>query len=219
MPETTCVHEWAPCAGINRVGDCFFIFYFLFFCLCLCECVGLWGPDTASLLPRVWSSACVSPVQCSDGLHLFLSWRRRASSALCASTRQESTPLMSSVSFVSLTPLPQGTYALWPRQKYHFNLLLKNFFKNAVPPHCNWGFFFRASTDCSGQDEQFSLIFTIASFMNNFLTLPSGFLFDNFGTTVARLCAMWVQQRQQRPQWLTSKKSLVHLLCISVWQK
>ncbi|XP_029297548.1 solute carrier family 43 member 3-like [Cottoperca gobio] len=41
--------------------------------------------------------------------------------------------------------------------------------------------------DCSGQDEQFSLVFTIASFMNNFLTLPSGFLFDQFGTTVARL--------------------------------
>ncbi|XP_008281860.1 solute carrier family 43 member 3 [Stegastes partitus] len=41
--------------------------------------------------------------------------------------------------------------------------------------------------DCSRQDEQFSLIFTIASFMNNFLTLPNGFLFDRFGTTVARL--------------------------------
>ncbi|XP_026186918.1 solute carrier family 43 member 3b [Mastacembelus armatus] len=41
--------------------------------------------------------------------------------------------------------------------------------------------------DCSGQDEQFSLVFTIASFMNNFLTLPNGFLFDRFGTTVARI--------------------------------
>ncbi|KAK5897035.1 hypothetical protein CesoFtcFv8_010134 [Champsocephalus esox] len=41
--------------------------------------------------------------------------------------------------------------------------------------------------DCRGQDEQFSLVFTIASFMNNFLTLPNGFLFDRFGTTVARL--------------------------------
>uniref|UniRef100_A0A3Q1FHI0 Solute carrier family 43 member 3b n=1 Tax=Acanthochromis polyacanthus TaxID=80966 RepID=A0A3Q1FHI0_9TELE len=41
--------------------------------------------------------------------------------------------------------------------------------------------------DCSRQDEQFSLVFTIASFMNNFLTLPNGFLFDRFGTTVARL--------------------------------
>ncbi|XP_062332223.1 solute carrier family 43 member 3b [Osmerus eperlanus] len=42
-------------------------------------------------------------------------------------------------------------------------------------------------TDCSEQDEQFSLIFTIASFMNNFLLLPNGFLFDRFGTMVARL--------------------------------
>lgn len=44
-----------------------------------------------------------------------------------------------------------------------------------------------ATLDCTGQDEQFSLVFTIASFMNNFLTLPNGFLFDRFGTTVARL--------------------------------
>ncbi|XP_035983016.1 solute carrier family 43 member 3 [Fundulus heteroclitus] len=41
--------------------------------------------------------------------------------------------------------------------------------------------------DCSAQDERFSLIFTIASFLNNFLTLPNGFLFDRFGTTVTRL--------------------------------
>lgn len=46
------------------------------------------------------------------------------------------------------------------------------------------------SADCAGQDEQFSLIFTIASFMNNFLTLPNGFLFDRFGTTVTRLYGM-----------------------------
>ncbi|KAM6952389.1 equilibrative nucleobase transporter 1-like isoform 1-T1 [Lycodopsis pacificus] len=46
--------------------------------------------------------------------------------------------------------------------------------------------------DCSGQDEQFSLVFTIASFMNNFLTLPSGFLFDWFGTTVARLAGIFL---------------------------
>uniref|UniRef100_A0A667Y9I0 Solute carrier family 43 member 3 n=1 Tax=Myripristis murdjan TaxID=586833 RepID=A0A667Y9I0_9TELE len=36
--------------------------------------------------------------------------------------------------------------------------------------------------DCSGQDEQFSLVFTIASFMNNFLTLPNGYLYDRFAT-------------------------------------
>ncbi|XP_062377569.1 solute carrier family 43 member 3a [Sardina pilchardus] len=42
------------------------------------------------------------------------------------------------------------------------------------------------NTDCSGQDEQFSLIFTIASFLNNFLTLPNGFIFDHFGTLATR---------------------------------
>lgn len=48
------------------------------------------------------------------------------------------------------------------------------------------------SLDCRGQDEQFSLVFTIASFMNNFLTLPNGFLFDRFGTAVARLFGIFL---------------------------
>nr|XP_046259341.1 solute carrier family 43 member 3a [Scatophagus argus] len=43
------------------------------------------------------------------------------------------------------------------------------------------------STDCSRQDEQFSLVFTIASFLNNFLNLVNGYLFDRFGTMVTRL--------------------------------
>lgn len=46
--------------------------------------------------------------------------------------------------------------------------------------------------DCHRQDEQFSLVFTIASFMNNFLTLPTGFLFDRFGTTVARIYGIFI---------------------------
>ncbi|XP_060740476.1 solute carrier family 43 member 3b [Tachysurus vachellii] len=41
--------------------------------------------------------------------------------------------------------------------------------------------------ECTKQDEQLSIIFTVASFMNNFLTLPNGFVFDYFGTTVTRL--------------------------------
>ncbi|NXP67822.1 S43A3 protein, partial [Chloropsis cyanopogon] len=45
-------------------------------------------------------------------------------------------------------------------------------------------------SDCSGQDEQFSLVFTIGSFMNNFMTFPMGVVFDRFGTTAARLIAM-----------------------------
>ncbi|KAI3352774.1 hypothetical protein L3Q82_019351 [Scortum barcoo] len=44
-----------------------------------------------------------------------------------------------------------------------------------------------ATKDCSRQDEQFSLVFTIASFLNNFLNLVNGYLFDRFGTMVTRL--------------------------------
>ncbi|XP_022540626.2 solute carrier family 43 member 3a [Astyanax mexicanus] len=47
-------------------------------------------------------------------------------------------------------------------------------------------------TDCSAQDERFSLIFTVASFMNNFLTLPNGFIFDRFGTMATRLLAIFL---------------------------
>uniref|UniRef100_A0A3P9BZX7 Solute carrier family 43 member 3a n=1 Tax=Maylandia zebra TaxID=106582 RepID=A0A3P9BZX7_9CICH len=35
------------------------------------------------------------------------------------------------------------------------------------------------SKDCSGQDEQFSLVFTVASFLNNFLSLLNGYIFDH----------------------------------------
>nr|XP_015827368.2 solute carrier family 43 member 3a [Nothobranchius furzeri] len=42
-------------------------------------------------------------------------------------------------------------------------------------------------TDCPSQDEQFSLVFTIASFLNNFLNLVNGFLFDRFGTMATRM--------------------------------
>ncbi|KAK3573303.1 hypothetical protein QTP86_022695 [Hemibagrus guttatus] len=46
--------------------------------------------------------------------------------------------------------------------------------------------------DCSAQDEQFSFIFTVASFMNNFLTFPNGFLFDLCGTMATRLLAIFL---------------------------
>ncbi|XP_047375215.1 equilibrative nucleobase transporter 1 isoform X2 [Sciurus carolinensis] len=45
--------------------------------------------------------------------------------------------------------------------------------------------------DCKAQDERFSLIFTLASFMNNFMTFPTGYIFDRFKTTVARLLAIF----------------------------
>ncbi|KAI2668293.1 Solute carrier family 43 member 3 [Labeo rohita] len=47
-------------------------------------------------------------------------------------------------------------------------------------------------TDCSLQDERFSLVFTVASFMNNFLTLPNGFLYDHFGTMATRFLAIFL---------------------------
>ncbi|XP_045871653.1 solute carrier family 43 member 3 [Meles meles] len=46
--------------------------------------------------------------------------------------------------------------------------------------------------DCKAQDEKFSLIFTLGSFMNNFMTFPAGFIFDRFKTTVARLIAIFL---------------------------
>ncbi|XP_060032213.1 equilibrative nucleobase transporter 1 isoform X4 [Erinaceus europaeus] len=45
---------------------------------------------------------------------------------------------------------------------------------------------------CKAQEEKFSLIFTLASFMNNFMTFPTGYIFDRFKTTVARLIAIFL---------------------------
>ncbi|XP_075784706.1 equilibrative nucleobase transporter 1 isoform X2 [Pelodiscus sinensis] len=44
--------------------------------------------------------------------------------------------------------------------------------------------------DCRAQDEKLSLVFTIGSFMNNFMTFPTGYIFDRFGTMPARLLAI-----------------------------
>ncbi|XP_074854677.1 equilibrative nucleobase transporter 1 [Carettochelys insculpta] len=44
--------------------------------------------------------------------------------------------------------------------------------------------------DCRAQDEKLSLVFTIGSFMNNFMTFPTGYVFDRFGTMPARLLAI-----------------------------
>ncbi|XP_055013804.1 solute carrier family 43 member 3a isoform X3 [Boleophthalmus pectinirostris] len=46
--------------------------------------------------------------------------------------------------------------------------------------------------DCSRQDEQFSLVFTIGSFLNNFMTFTNGYIFDRFGTTVTRLLGIFL---------------------------
>ncbi|XP_020375282.1 equilibrative nucleobase transporter 1-like [Rhincodon typus] len=46
------------------------------------------------------------------------------------------------------------------------------------------------TVDCHLQDERFALIFTMASFMDSFTTLPGGFIFDQLGTMPAQFMAI-----------------------------
>ncbi|NWW80446.1 S43A3 protein, partial [Climacteris rufus] len=64
------------------------------------------------------------------------------------------------------------------------------YFEGLCQPSATPGPNLTLGSDCSGQDEQFSLVFTIGSFMNNFMTFPMGVIFDRFGTTAARLIAI-----------------------------
>ncbi|KAK7919013.1 hypothetical protein WMY93_010297 [Mugilogobius chulae] len=64
-----------------------------------------------------------------------------------------------------------------PREKHNFN------FTEVNSTHV---------FECSEQDEYFSLVFTITSFASNFLSFPSGFLFDWVGTAIARLFAICI---------------------------
>ncbi|XP_054131535.1 equilibrative nucleobase transporter 1 isoform X3 [Melozone crissalis] len=64
------------------------------------------------------------------------------------------------------------------------------YFEGLCQPSATSGPNLTLGSDCSGQDEQFSLVFTIGSFMNNFMTFPMGVVFDRFGTTAARLIAI-----------------------------
>ena len=45
-------------------------------------------------------------------------------------------------------------------------------------------------TKCNTQDESLSLVFTISSFLLSVFTLPNGFIYDKFGTWVARIIAI-----------------------------
>ncbi|XP_026575502.1 solute carrier family 43 member 3 isoform X1 [Pseudonaja textilis] len=64
----------------------------------------------------------------------------------------------------------------------------QKYFENFCKPAANTTI--NQTQDCTAQDEQLSLIFTIGSFMNNFMTFPTGYIFDRFGTTAARLVAI-----------------------------
>ncbi|XP_045153011.1 solute carrier family 43 member 3 [Echinops telfairi] len=50
----------------------------------------------------------------------------------------------------------------------------------------------QAGEGFEAQDQKFLLIFMLASFMNNFMTFPAGYVFDRFKTTVARLIAIFL---------------------------
>ncbi|XP_055988889.1 equilibrative nucleobase transporter 1 [Sorex fumeus] len=65
--------------------------------------------------------------------------------------------------------------------------------------------------DCKAQDERFSLIFTLASFMNNFMTFPTGYIFDRFHTTAARLVAILLYTSATLTIAFTSAESAVLL--------
>ncbi|NWT14151.1 S43A3 protein, partial [Vireo altiloquus] len=64
------------------------------------------------------------------------------------------------------------------------------YFEGLCQPSATPGPNLTLGSDCSRQDEQFSLVFTIGSFMNNFMTFPMGVVFDRFGTMAARLVAI-----------------------------
>ncbi|XP_069326118.1 equilibrative nucleobase transporter 1 [Eulemur rufifrons] len=69
----------------------------------------------------------------------------------------------------------------------------------------------QAAEDCKAQDEKFSLIFTLASSMNNFMTFPTGYIFDRFKTTVARLIAIFLYTSATLTIAFTSADSAVLL--------
>ncbi|KAJ8358560.1 hypothetical protein SKAU_G00150850 [Synaphobranchus kaupii] len=81
-------------------------------------------------------------------------------------------------------------------------------------------------TDCSEQDKHFSLVFTIASFLQNLISLLNGIFFDHFGTMASRLLAMerkFVQGIMKLGSWdigiVTIECSMVTTFCIESREK
>ncbi|XP_075073315.1 equilibrative nucleobase transporter 1-like isoform X3 [Mixophyes fleayi] len=74
-----------------------------------------------------------------------------------------------------------------------FVLMEEKYFQNLCPDTRNQtsnataALFF---VDCSSQDEQFSIVFTVAAFANSFICLPCGYIFDRLGTAVTRSIAI-----------------------------
>ncbi|XP_078062814.1 equilibrative nucleobase transporter 1-like, partial [Mustelus asterias] len=69
-----------------------------------------------------------------------------------------------------------------------FILKKENYFSDlCIPPNNTIHYGTENGTlSCDRQDERFALIFTLGSFVNNFVTLPCGFLFDHVGTMGTR---------------------------------
>ncbi|XP_012580507.1 PREDICTED: solute carrier family 43 member 3 isoform X2 [Condylura cristata] len=87
----------------------------------------------------------------------------------------------------------------------------EGYFKELCEPNAQQVANATEDSDCKAQDEKFSLIFTLASFMNNFMTFPTGYIFDRFKTTVARLIAIFLYTTATLTIAFTSADSAVLL--------
>ncbi|XP_021564659.1 solute carrier family 43 member 3-like, partial [Carlito syrichta] len=78
----------------------------------------------------------------------------------------------------------------WPSLVFVFKR--EHYFEELCKPNAELMHNATSLDDCEARDEKFSLIFTVASFMNNFMTFPTGHIFDRFKTTVACLIAIFL---------------------------
>ncbi|XP_075073320.1 equilibrative nucleobase transporter 1-like isoform X2 [Mixophyes fleayi] len=69
-----------------------------------------------------------------------------------------------------------------------FVLKEERYFQNLCPDTRNQTR--NATAGCSSQDEQFSIVFTVAAFTNSFIALLCGYIFDRLGTAVTRSLAI-----------------------------
>ncbi|KAM3913843.1 equilibrative nucleobase transporter 1 [Leptodactylus fuscus] len=69
-----------------------------------------------------------------------------------------------------------------------FVLKMENYFDDLCPDSGNVTT--NSTAGCPSQDERFSLVFTVAAFMNSAMTFPGGYIFDRFGTAVTRFMAI-----------------------------
>ncbi|XP_037696568.1 solute carrier family 43 member 3 [Choloepus didactylus] len=68
----------------------------------------------------------------------------------------------------------------------------ENYFKELCEPNVGPTGNATGQAACRAQDERFSLVFTLVSFVINFMTFPTGYIFDRFKTTMTRLIAIFL---------------------------